>query len=463
MLILGENTQKILLQNLEQLKDSLNSNQIQICVIGIGRIGLPTALSFAKSGLNVIGVDINSNLVESVNSGNFPLQDEPGFKEIFDEVMKKKNFHVITNIEEAVPKSDIILLSLPTPMDKNNVPNYSAIESVAKKLNKLLNPYSIVVVESTVEPGFIENTFCKILEEGGRLNAGKNFGLGVCPENANPGEILKDFETLPRLVGGINETSRKIITEIYGHVFSVKLVKMPDCKTANTVKLTTNVFRYVNIAFINELALLCEKLGIDIMKVIEAANLKYNFQIHYPGPGVGGPCLPVNSYQILNSAKSFDNKLLKIVQLSTEINEGMSNHVIELTKDAFKEIHKTLEKSTILILGISYKPNVKDIQITPAESVIEKLRKNGVNVKIYDPFFKSKKVFNIIAEDDFEKAISNSDAIILITAHKEFEDLDPTHLASKMKSPIIIDTRGVIDFHAAKKAGLIIRGIGRGK
>jgi nucleotide sugar dehydrogenase len=450
-------------QDLQKVQNLLKSGQLRICVIGIGRIGLPTALSFANSNLPTIGVDINENLVNMINSENFPLKDEPGYSEIFQNVMKKKNFFATTKIEEAVPKADAILLSLPTPMDKDKKPNYSALESVGKRIHDLITKGTLVIVESTVEPGYIENTFVKFLEgENDKLILGKDFGLGVCPETANPGEILKDFKSLPRLAGALDDKTANMIMEIYKHVFPVEIVKMPDCKTANAAKLTTNVFRYINIAFVNELAILCEKLGIDIMKVLEAADMKYNFQVHYPGPGVGGPCLPVNSVQILHSAELVGSNLLRMVSLSQEINDGMASHVLELTSDALKSVGKELQNSTVLILGVSYKPNVKDVQITPAEPIISKLVEKNTKIKIYDPYFKSTSVFNIQTEDSLEDAISGIDAVILITSHDEFRDIDPAFLGSKSKSLVVVDTRGIIDIHAARKAGLIIRGIGRG-
>lgn len=456
-----ENPLQIMSKNLAEITRLLKAGKVKVCIVGIGRIGLPTALSFANSGLPTIGVDINTNLVNMINSGEFPLKDEPGYAEIFNNVTKNRKFFATTKLEDVASKADVILLSLPTPMDSNKNPNYDAIESVGKKLSELVSSGTLIIVESTVEPGFIENTFLKILQSQNKI-LGKDFGLGVCPETANPGEILKDFKHLPRLVGALDEKTTDIIFEIYKHVFPVELVKMPDCKTANAVKLTTNVFRYINIAFVNELAILCEKLGIDVLKVLEAADLKYNFQIHYPGPGVGGPCLPVNSTQILHSAKLVGGNLLKIVSMSQEINEGMASHVVDLTLDGLKQSGKSLVDSNITILGVSYKPDVKDIQITPAEPIIKKLQQEKAQIKIYDPYFKSTNVFGIQTEDSFINAISGTDAIILVTAHKEFRDLEPSVFVSKMRTPVVIDTRGVIDKHAARKAGIIYRGIGRG-
>jgi len=449
------------MSSIDEVRDSLEARSLKVCVIGIGRIGLPTALSFAKAGLQTIGVDINEKLVDLINKGNFPLKDEPGYEEIFNKVRKNGNFSVTTKIDDAVPQSDLILLSLPTPMDENNIPNYSALRTVGKQLGKILEPNSLVIVESTIEPGFIEDEFVEIINEFGKLKAGENFTVGVCPENANPGEILHDFSNLPRLVGGIDENTTKIITSIYCNVFSVELIEMPNCKTANAVKLTTNVFRDLNIAYVNELALMFDKLGIDTLKVLEAARKKYNFQIHFPGPGVGGPCLPINSYQFLNMAKRIGVPL-NLVKFGREINERMSDHVTDLVTDAFQEINKTVDKSKILILGVSYKPDVKDIQLTPAEDVIKKLQKLGAKILIYDPFYVGNQVFGIKVEEKINDIISEVDATIIVTAHKEFKLIDPS-IFSQMKSPILVDTSGMIDIISAKKIGLVFRGLGRGK
>ena len=448
------------MNNYDDVEKSLKSQTIRVCVVGIGRIGLPSALSFAKSGLTTIGVDINESLVQKINDDNFPLEDEPGYEEIFHDVIKNKTFSATTKIEEGITKSNLILLSLPTPMDENNIPDYSALANVAKQLSQLLQPNSLVIVESTVEPGFIEDVMIDLISDNDRLDAEKNFFIGVCPENANPGEILHDFTNLPRLVGGINQDISKVIQLIYSFVFGVELIEMPDCKTANAVKLTTNVFRDVNIAFVSELSLMFEKLGIDTMKVLEAAKKKYNFQVHYPGAGVGGPCLPINSYQLLNTAKRLGSNL-SIIESGRKVNEKMPEHVINLTLDAFNECNKTIQDSSILILGISYKPDVKDIQLTPAEQVINKLQDLGVKIHIYDPYFKSKKVFGITVAENIENVISTVDASIILTAHDEFKKIEIA-LFSKMLNPILIDTRGIIDPLLAKNEKLIFRGLGRG-
>ena len=451
---------KINMNNFEEVKKSLNSKSLRVCVIGIGRIGLPTALSFAKSGLQTIGVDINKTLVHDINSKKFPLKDEPGYEDIFYDVLEKRLFSATTKIEDAVRNSDLILLSLPTPMDENNIPDYSALTIVGSQLSEILTSNSLVIVESTIEPGFIENEMISLISKSGRLKIEDNFSIGVCPENANPGEILHDFTNLPRLVGGINQNITKIITMIYKYVFSVDLIEMENCKTANAVKLTTNVFRDINIAFVNELALMFEKLGIDTMNVLQAAKAKYNFQVHYPGAGVGGPCLPINSYQLLNTARRAGVKL-SIIESGRMINETMPDHVIRLTRDAFNECKKPIEKSKILIMGISYKPNIKDIQLSPAKEIIKKFQNLDTQVYLYDPFFHSTEVFGLKVEDNLENILPEMDAVVIVTGHDEFKHIEINSF-SKTKSKILIDSRGIIDPISIKNTNLIFRGLGRG-
>ncbi len=363
------------------------SNSLKIAVVGIGRIGLPTALCFANSGFQTIGIDINAELVDRINSGDYPLKDEPEFDKIFEKVIHQKKLVATTDISRGVLECDIILLSLPTPMDDNNIPDYTALLSVGKNLDKILSNGQIVIVESTVEPGFIEN------------------------------ELLK---------------------------------------------LTTNVFRDINIAFVNELALLFEKLGIDVYTVINAAKRKYNFQPHFPGPGVGGPCLPVNSYQYLNSSKKLDGNFLKIVKDARKINESMPNQIVNLLSDTLSKSNVSLNNSTIAILGVSYKPNIRDTQIAPSEEIIKVLTEKNVKIKIFDPYFKSS-VFGLTTEKSISDAFSQSDGVILVTGHKEFQNLDLKKLSKIMKNSVLIDCTGLVEPTNAKQNGFIFRGIGRGE
>ena len=428
-----------------QIQAHLTSNSLKVGIVGIGRIGLPTALCFANSGFETIGIDINAELVNMVNSGDYPLKDEPEFDKIFEVVIHQKKLVATTNISKAVLECDIILLSLPTPIDDQNIPDYTALLLVGKSLNKVLSNGQIVIVESTVEPGFIENELLQTIEGPDRtLKSGIDFHLAACPEIANPGEIMKDFKNLPRLVGSIDEKISSIVSQIYTHVFEVESILMPNCKTANAVKLTTNAFRDINIAFINELALLFEKLGIDTYTVIDAAKRKYNFQPHFPGAGVGGPCIPTNSYQYLNSSKKIDGDFLKIVKEARKINENMPNHVVNLLSNALSESNTSLNNSTIALLGVSYKPNIHDVQIAPSKEIIKILKEKNIKIKIFDPHFTTQ-VFGFNTEKSISDALSESDAAILITGHKEFQNLDLKKFFKTMKNPVLVDCTGLVN------------------
>ncbi|MDA7945203.1 MAG: nucleotide sugar dehydrogenase [Nitrosopumilus sp.] len=439
-------------------REALRAGSISVCVVGVGRIGLPTALSFAEKGLPVTGLDINAPLVDRLNAGDYPLKDEPHFGRILGHALAERKFSATTDARSCIPASDVVLLSLPTPMDDANVPDYSALLDVGAQLHGLLREGSIVVVESTVEPGFVEGDLARSIEgDGSRLKAGETFGLGACPENANPGEIYEYTNTRPRLVGATTPHTASIISEVYQHVFPVRTVMLGDCKTANAVKLAGNVFRDINIAFVNEMSVLFERLGIDTYRVFEAAEAKKKFVAHYPGAGVGGPCIPVNSYQLLNLARSASVRL-GMVEAARRANESMPAHVVGLVRCALEGAGGKLSGSTVLVLGITYKPDVKDIQLAPAGPVIEGLRREGASVLVYDPFFCGEEAFGTTCADS---AYAKADCAVLITDHTEFKSLDLARLASCLGSRLLVDARGAVSKEAAEKAGLILCGLGR--
>ena len=271
---------------------------------------------------------------------------------------------------------------------------------------------------------------------------------------------MTDFNKIPRVVGGIRDKSTKFAAKLYQFVFKIEVVSVKNCKTANAVKVVENVFRDVNVAFINEIAVFCDRIGIDVNELIKGCSTKYNFIPHFPGPGVGGPCLPVNPYQLLDAPESKD--ILQVVRTARKINSEMPNYVIELLTDGLNEINKDSKNISVGILGISYKPNVGDIQLTPIKEVIEKLKKMNFKIKIFDPFFINKDFCSIKTEDSFENTVSNCDVLILGTDHDEFLDMDYNKLKTLMNtSGIVIDTRGKLSASKIREVGLIFRGIGR--
>lgn len=444
----------------EEFIKKVENNDVKISVIGLGRIGLPTAVAIARSGLPTIGVDINEEIIKFTNLGKLRINDEPGLEEALQKVIEIKKFSATTKIDKAVNDTDIIIVCLPTPLENDSKKtNYQFLLKGCSEIAKNMKNNSLVIIESTVGPGIVENQIIPVLEKESGLTSGKDFGVASCPERANPSTILTDFNKIPRVVGGINKKCTNFASQLYEFVFKIDVVRVKNCKTANAVKVVENVFRDVNVAFINEIAIFCDRMGIDVNELIEGCKTKYNFIPHFPGPGVGGPCLPVNPYQLLDAPES--KNILQIVRTARKINSEMPNYVIELIKDALKEVNKESENIIIGILGISYKPNVGDIQLSPIKEIVQKLKQINSKIKIFDPYFIKKEFLSIITEENIENLVKDCDIVILGTDHDEFSKMNFKILKNLMKSSgVIIDTRGKISSVEVRNAGLIFRGIG---
>jgi nucleotide sugar dehydrogenase len=300
-----------------------------------------------------------------------------------------------------------------------------------------------------------------ILESESGLKAPEDFGLASCPERSDPGNILKNMRTVPRVIGAINGQCRDITAAIYEAAFGVKTVKVSDPKTANAVKLTENLFRDVNIALANEFALLFEKLGIDSVEVTNACASKYNFMPHYAGAGVGGPCLPSNSYYLISEGLKAGN-IPYLIRMAREINDRMPEHVVELVSEALNDVGKTVSNSKIAILGITYKPGIKDLQLTPAERICAQLAEMGASIDVYDPLFAGEEALGHAVCKDLKEAVTDADCVVICTAHKEFSELDLNALSELMRSPAaLVDARNIVSPKDAKEAGFAYRGVGR--
>jgi len=444
----------------EELKESLVKGDVTVAVVGLGRIGLPTAVSFAESGAKVIGIDIDPVVVSEAEKGRSKFIDEPGLNELLSRMVESGKLTVTTGVE-SVEKADMVIVAVPTPVNEEKVPDYSYINAACTDISNHLKEGSLVVVESTVGPGYVERVIVPLLEKGSGLKAGKDFGVASCPERANPGAILRDMRSVPRIVGGIDSRSLEAAAAIYEKVFGVKVVRVSSPKAANAAKLMENIFRDVNIALANEFALLFERLGIDTDEVIKACSTKYNFVPHFPGAGVGGPCLPSNSYYLISESIRVGN-IPYLVRMAREINDRMPEHVVALVMEAMNEAGKVVKGSRITILGLSYKPNIRDLQLSPMEKVCAKLKDMGAGLKLFDPYYGGEMVFGNMVEASLEKAVSGSDCILVGTAHKEIRSLDVKMLARLSNMPAaIVDTSQAINPDEARRAGLVYRGVGR--
>ncbi|MGH2638520.1 MAG: nucleotide sugar dehydrogenase [Rhabdochlamydiaceae bacterium] len=448
-------------QKVEDAKTLFKDRKVKICTVGLGRIGLPTAAMFASSGATVIGVDINPEVVVNVNEGRCRFVDEPGLDKIIEEPVRQGKLRATTDFSSAISQADFIIVCVPTPVDHTKTPDYSAVTAACGTIGKLLRAGSVVIIESTVGPGTVENLIRPILESESGMRAGSDFGLASCPERSDPGNIITNMKTVPRVIGAINQHCLDIVADLYETLLNIKVYKVADPKTANAVKLTENLFRDVNIALANEFALVFERLGIDALEVIKACATKYNFMPHYPGVGVGGPCLPSNSYYLISEGVKAGH-IPSLVRMAREINDRMPDHVVSLVSEALNEVGKTIRGSKIAILGVAYKPEIKDVQLTPMEPVCNNLSRLGGLLDIYDPMFAGESVFGYQTRRSLAQAVNGADCIIIGTAHREFLQLDLKLLVQLAESPAaLVDARNIVNPKEALAAGFSFRGVGR--
>ncbi|UYP48030.1 UDP-N-acetyl-D-mannosamine dehydrogenase [Candidatus Lokiarchaeum ossiferum] len=445
--------------NIEYLEDIIESKKLTVAVFGLGRIGLPTALMYAKGGYQVNGIDINLELIEDLKLKKTFI-DEPGLPEILNDMVDSKKITFSDNFEFAIKNSDVIVICVPTPVSINKVPNYVAIKDVAQKIGKFLSPNKIIINESSVSPTTIETIITPIIEHESHLKVNDDFGICSCPERADPGKIVENWNKVARIVGGSSDEIGKTIVKLYQQISLAQIYQVSTPGTANAVKLTENIFRDVNIALMNEFAVLYERLGIDVKEVIEGSSTKYNFQPHYPGPGVGGPCLPANSYYIIQDAEKVDY-IPFLIRVSREINDRMPQNVLELIINALNYVGKSLKNSTITVLGVSYKANVRDIQISPAMKVIEYLQMKEARIQVWDPYYKSEKIGNFTVSDNLSDSFENSDCVVILTDHKEFFNLNFDSLKNQTNGEfVIVDSRNIYDCNKLPK-DTIYCGVGR--
>jgi nucleotide sugar dehydrogenase len=444
-----------------QIKNKIKKGKITICVIGLGRIGLPTACVFANAGAQVLGVDINKQTVNNITNGICPYQDEPGLTKLLKKVTANGKLKANTDTKTSVAKADTIILCVPTPVNKNKTPITNVILTATKEIANSLKKGTLVIIESTVSPGLVENEIIPTLEKHSKMKAGKDFGVASCPERASPGESLKNMKSVPRVIGGINPKITQAAATLYQQSLNVNVIQVSNPKTANAVKLTENIFRDVNIALMNEFAILYEKLEIDTYEVIKTCASKWNFVPHYPGPGVGGPCLPANAYYIIDEGIKV-GYIPHLIRMAREINDRMPDHVITLITEALNTIGKVVSKSKIAILGVAYKPDIHDLQLTPFKRIHETLKTMGANITIYDPLFKGEKVFETKVTQTLDEAIKKADCIIMGTAHTELKKIDLTKTYNLTHKPTaLVDTQNIIEPKKAKQIGFAYIGVGR--
>ena len=407
-------------------------------------------MEFAKKGFDVIGINRSRPKVDLINKGICPIEgDEPRLADLLKEVVENGRLKA-TQDYSVIKDANVIIVAVQTPFGDKK-PEYSSLENALENIGKYLQKNQLVIIESTIAPGTMNKVVKPILERKSGLKAGKDFMLGNCPERVMPGKLLYNIENLDRVVGGIDEKTRKKMIEIYSHIVKGNLYPT-DCLTAEVVKTAENAYRDVQIAFANELALICEKLGINAYEVRELVNKCPYRDVHIPGAGVGGHCLPKDSLLLNYGAEDLEAKLML---LARKINDSMPYHVVDLVKKVLENV----KGKKIAVLGLAYLANSDDTRNTPALPIIKGLEKLGANVIVHDPYVKSYE--KITLTNDLNDALKDADCVVIVTAHKQYYEIDLEKTKKLMKTPCIVDGRNVFSKEKAEKIGFRFVGVGK--
>ena len=407
----------------------------KICIIGLGYIGLPAAAMFASNGHKVIGVDINNKVIEALEKGKVIIE-EPYLKNIVEQEVASGNLIASKEPQEA----DAFIIAVPTPLTKGKKADMSLVKKATESILPYLRKGNIVVLESTSPTGTIKNLIIPILKKRG-LKIGEELYIGYCPERVLPGQILFELVNNNRIIGGIDRKSAEKIKDLY-QTFVKGEIYFTDITTAEMCKLVENTYRDVNIAFVNELSKICENIGVDVWEVIKLCNKHPRINIHQPGPGVGGHCLAVDPWFIVEKSPN----LSRIIKLARETNDSMPQFIFNKIENLLKNI-KGIKKVTIL--GITYKANIDDTRESPIINLISLLEKHNYKISVVDPYVKE---FRYKLENVADAA-EGSDLLVLAVNHKDFEELDFEALAKKMRNQIILDTRNYFDKNIVESKG----------
>ncbi|MEK9151099.1 MAG: nucleotide sugar dehydrogenase [Patescibacteria group bacterium] len=420
-----------------------------VAVVGLGYVGLPLAIRAKERGYDVIGFDTDAKKIALLQSGRSPIKDE-----FLEKNLPEHPFDATTNPAK-LSSADIILICVPTPVDEKFYPDLMPVISASALIAKHAKKGALVVLESTVNPGVSEEVVRPIFEKAG-FTVGSDIYLAHCPERINPGDPKWNVTNIPRVVGSFDETGLGMAYDFYVSIVDGEIRKMRSIREAEAVKIVENSFRDINIAFVNELARSFDVLGIDVKDVILGAATKpFAFMAHFPSCGVGGHCIPVDPYYLIERAKQsgFDHKFLKIAR---EINNSMPAYTVELLQDALNTAKLPLNGTRIGVLGLAYKANIDDLRESPAFKVIEHLKKHHAEVEVFDPHVTSRST-----TQSLEDLLGKSQALVLVTDHKEFKESITPELLKKHGIRVIIDGKNCLDKQLFEKSGIIYKGIGR--
>ena len=387
-------------------------------VIGLGYVGLPLVVESCNSGLKVFGFDNNSDKVKKLQNGTSPIED------ISDEMLKKalQKDLTISDSPEALKDCEYIVISVPTPLTDYQ-PDLSYVKAAARTIAENISKDQVIILESTTYPGTTIEVLIPEIESISELKAGKDFHVGYSPERIDPGNETWNFKNTPKVISGIDDSSTKKIKNFYEKIID-EVVEVSGTKEAEMVKLLENTYRHVNIAFINELAILCNMLDIDIWEVVEAAKTKpFGFESFRPGPGVGGHCIPIDPNYLSFKTRQI-GKPVRFVELAQEINNTMPSYIVSRILEKMNSLQKPMKNSNILILGVAYKKDISDTRESPSIDIIENLVSKGVNVSFYDPYVESLDLNVSVNKEQDISNFDNYDLILFHTSHSEFSKIN---------------------------------------
>ena len=387
-------------------------------VIGLGYVGLPLVVESCNSGLNVFGYDNNSDKVKKLQNGTSPIED------ISDEMLKKalQKDLTISDSPEELKDCEYIVISVPTPLTDYQ-PDLSYVKAAARTIAENISKDQVIILESTTYPGTTIEVLIPEIESISELKAGKDFHVGYSPERIDPGNETWNFKNTPKVISGIDDNSTKKIKNFYEKIID-EVVEVSGTKEAEMVKLLENTYRHVNIAFINELAILCNMLDIDIWEVVEAAKTKpFGFESFRPGPGVGGHCIPIDPNYLSFKTRQI-GKPVRFVELAQEINNTMPSYIVSRILEKMNSLQKPMKNSNILILGVAYKKDISDTRESPSIDIIENLVSKGVNVSFYDPYVESLDLNVSVNKEQDISNFDNYDLILFHTSHSEFSKIN---------------------------------------
>jgi UDP-N-acetyl-D-glucosamine dehydrogenase len=444
------------------LADKISSKNANVCVIGLGYVGVPLAVASAQAGFNVLGVDVDQSKVEQINRGVCYVEDKYS-EELLPSLVSSGKIKAFSKLSEAVPRSDVAIVCVPTPLSKDGDPDLSFLKAVARSLAGQLTDYKLIIVESTSFPGTTQEVFRPLLERSGK-KAGTDFALVYSPERIDYGNASFGVRSIPKVVGGVNEESTRLGAGFYTAILQAKVIAVSGPSVAEATKMLENVFRYVNIALVNELAVLHETLGVDFIEAIDAAATKpFGFMAHYPGPGVGGHCIPKDPFYLVYRAKKAGFPL-RMVSAAEVLNNGMPKHTVERLLKTLRKLKKNPRKARVALWGLSYKGGVKDTRRSPSVDLLRIFQRFGVKATVFDPFVETIKVGSVhyASAGSMLDSVKGADAIVIATNHAEFRQVDLSEVKAKMNAnPILFDTRNLRIRKECEDAGFTYLATGR--